>query len=350
MEFKLKWVAFEITPRCNLNCIHCRSASTTELKDSLSSSQVKRVINNISSFCSPVLVLSGGEPLLRKDLYEIISYGTEKGLRVCVAINGTLLNSENCQRLKDSGIKLVSLSLDGPRAEIHDDFRKQKGAFDKILRGIERLKEYRIEFIITSSFTQRNQSDINNTFRLAKKLGAKAWYMFMIVPTGRGKEVLSELITKEDYEDILNWHYELEKNEQDIYLRPTCAPHYYRVFAQRAKREGQNFKRRSLSFSTGGSKGCVAAQSIAFINFKGEVMPCSYFPKSGGNILEKSLKEIWNSHLFRELRDFKSYKGKCGLCEYLYVCGGCRARAYSLTGDYLEEEPYCDYIPSSSRE
>lgn len=347
MKFKLKWVAFEITPRCNLNCIHCRSASTEGFPEILSTSQAKKVIDNIFSFCSPVLVLSGGEPLLRKDLYEIISYGTKKGLRMCLATNGTLLNSENCQKLKDSGINLVSLSLDGSTAEIHDDFRKQKGAFDKILGGIEKLKKHGIEFIITSSFTQRNQSDINNTFRLAKNLGAKAWYMFMIVPTGRGKDVLSELITKEDYEDILNWHYELEKNEHEIYLRPTCAPHYYRVFAQRSQQEGRNFKRRSLSFSTGGGKGCVAAQSIAFINFQGEVMPCSYFPKSGGNILEKSLKEIWNSPLFRKLRDFKSYKGKCGRCEYLNICGGCRARAYSLSGDYLDEEPYCDYIPPS---
>lgn len=348
MKFEPKWIAWEVTPRCNLKCIHCRSSSSSKLKEVFSIEDAFKLIDNIASFCSPVFVLSGGEPLLRKDVFEIASYGTEKGFRVCLATNGTLLNDERCQKIKESGIRLVSLSIDGSRPEIHDDFRNQKGAFKLILRGIGKLKEYGIEFIINSSFTQRNQHDIPAIFHLAKESGAKAWYMFMIVPTGRGKEVFRELISKEDYETLLNWHYELEREEKEVLVRPTCAPHYYRVFAQRSKAENLPLERRSLSFSTGGGKGCVAAQTIAFINYKGEVMPCSYFPKSAGNIRENSFKEIWNSPLFKELRDFKAYKGKCGVCEYLEVCGGCRARAYAVTGDYLDEEPFCDYQPPAS--
>ncbi|MFQ6069646.1 MAG: radical SAM protein [Candidatus Aminicenantales bacterium] len=348
MKFEPKWIAWEATPRCNLRCIHCRSAANPENKEVFSTEDAFNLIDNIASFCSPVFVLSGGEPLLRKDVFEIASYGTEKGFRVCLATNGTLINDERCRRIKDSGICLVSLSLDGSSREIHDNFRNQKGAFDRILLGIEKLKKHNIEFIINSSFTNRNKHDIPATFHLAKKLGAKAWYMFMIVPTGRGKGIFQELVSKEDYETILNWHYELERSEGEILLRPTCAPHYYRIFAQRSKAENLPLERRNLSFSTGGGKGCVAAQTISFIDYRGEVMPCSYFPKSAGNLREKSFREIWNSPLFQELRDFTAYKGKCGGCEYLHVCGGCRARAYAVSGDYLDEEPFCDYQPPIS--
>jgi radical SAM protein with 4Fe4S-binding SPASM domain len=170
--------------------------------------------------------------------------------------------------------------------------------------------------------------------------------MFMIVPTGRGEDIMNELITKEDYEEILDWHYQMEKHEDEMLVRPTCAPHYYRVVLQQSKKEGEKFKKRTLKFSTGGSKGCLAGQLICLIDVDGNVLPCSYFPKPAGNIREQSFKDIWeNSELFKDLRDFKKYKGKCGSCEYVNVCGGCRARAYSIHGDYLEEEPFCSFIP-----
>jgi radical SAM protein with 4Fe4S-binding SPASM domain len=173
----------------------------------------------------------------------------------------------------------------------------------------------------------------------------------MIVPTGRGEGILEELISKEDYERILGWHYDQEKDEKEILMRPTCAPHYYRIVLQRSREERMTWKRRSLQFSTGVSKGCLAGQVIAFIDRYGEVMPCSYFPESAGNVRKKSFREIWeDSPLFQSLRDFGRYKGKCGSCEYLTVCGGCRARAAALhQGDYLTEEPFCTYIPVRMR-
>jgi radical SAM protein with 4Fe4S-binding SPASM domain len=168
----------------------------------------------------------------------------------------------------------------------------------------------------------------------------------MIVPTGRGEEIMSELISKEDYEEILAWHYRQEREEDEILMRPTCAPHYYRIVPQMAKKEGVKFERRSLTFSTGGGKGCIAAQSICLIDCFGEVKPCSYFPMSAGNVKKTPFRQIWfESPLFRQLRDFKSYKGKCGACEFINVCGGCRARAYAVSGDFLEEEPFCNYVP-----
>ncbi len=348
MEFAPKWIAWEITRRCNLRCIHCRSSSELEVKEhpDFSTEEAKRIIDDISDYAKPVVVLSGGEPLLRDDVFEIARRGTEKGLRMCLATNGTLVNDDICIKIKDSGIKIVSLSLDGSTKEVHDNFRSQPGAFDGTINAAKLFRKHSIEFIINSSFTKRNQEEIPRVYRLAKELGATAWYMFMIVPTGRGEEIMNELISKEDYEEILDWHYHMEMEEKDMLVRPTCAPHYYRIVLQKSKEEGRRYQRRSLKFSTGGSKGCIAGQLICLIDVDGNVLPCSYFPVYAGNIREKPFREIWeNSGLFRELRNFKSYRGKCGSCEFLSVCGGCRARAYAIKGDYLEEEPFCSYIP-----
>jgi heme b synthase len=348
MEFKPKWIAWEITRRCNLRCVHCRSSSEMEIKGhpDMSTETAFAVLDNIASYAQPVVVLSGGEPLIRSDVFEIARYGTGKGLRMCLATNGTLVTDELCGKIKDSGIRIVSLSLDGSTAEVHDDFRNERGAFSGTVNAARLFKKHGVEFIINSSFTKRNQEEIPKVYRLARELGATAWYMFMIVPTGRGEEIMNELISKEDYEDILEWHYQMEKDENDMLVRPTCAPHYYRVVLQKAKEEKVQFQRRTLKFSTGGSKGCIAGQLICLINVDGDVLPCSYFPKSAGNVMEQSFKDIWeNSELFKELRDFKKYKGRCGSCEYVNVCGGCRARAYSVHGDYLAEEPFCNYVP-----
>ncbi len=348
MEFAPKWIAWEITRRCNLRCVHCRSSSEMEVKGhpDFTKDEAFRVIDDIAGYAKPVVVLSGGEPLVRKDVFDIARHGTDRGLRMCLATNGTLVNQEVCEDIKSSGIRIVSLSLDGSDEAVYDDFRSQKGAFAGTMNAARLFRENGIEFIINSSFTKRNQEEIPKVYRLAKKLGATAWYMFMIVPTGRGEEIMNELISKEDYEEILDWHYDMEKEEDTMLVRPTCAPHYYRVVLQQSKKKGEKFNRRSLKFSTGGGKGCIAGQLICLIDVDGNVLPCSYFPKPAGNIREKSFREIWeNSELFRELRDFRKYKGKCGSCEYINVCGGCRARAYSIHGDYLEEEPFCGYVP-----
>ncbi len=348
MEFTPKWIAWEITRRCNLRCVHCRSASEMEMQGhpDFSIEEAYRLIDDIVSYAQPVVVLSGGEPLVRKDVFEIARYGTGKGLRMCLATNGTLVTDDICLKIKESGIRIVSLSLDGADAAVHDDFRSQKGAFAGTINAAQLFKKHGIEFIINSSFTKRNQEQIPQVYRLARELGATAWYMFMIVPTGRGEEIMNELISKEDYDKILDWHYDMEKDEDLLLVRPTCAPHYYRVQLQRAKEEGEKVKRRTLKFSTGGSKGCLAGQLICLIDVDGNVLPCSYFNLPAGNVREKSFKEIWEgSDLFKDLRDFKKYKGRCGSCEFVNVCGGCRARAYSVYGDYLEEEPFCSYHP-----
>jgi heme b synthase len=348
MEFELKWLAWEITRRCNLKCVHCRSSSELDVKGhpDFSTEEGFRVLDDIASFSSPVVVLSGGEPLLREDVFELASYGTEKGLRMCLATNGTLVTQEICDKIKKADIKMVSLSLDGSTAEVHDDFRSVKGAFDGTINAAKLFKKNGIQFLINSSFTKRNQDEIPKIYKLAKKLGATAWYMFMIVPTGRGEDIMEELISMEDYEELLKWHYEMEKLEDDMLVRPTCAPSYYRVVLEQKKEKGDDFKRRTLKFSTGGSKGCLAGQLISLLDVDGNILPCSYFPKSAGNVRETSFKDIWdNSELFQDMRNWKAYKGRCGSCEYVSVCGGCRARAYAVHGDYMAEEPFCSHNP-----
>jgi MoaA/NifB/PqqE/SkfB family radical SAM enzyme len=198
MEFDVKWIAWEITRRCNLNCVHCRSSSELEIvgHPDFSLEEAKRVLDDISSYASPVVVLSGGEPLLREDVFDIAAYGTEKGLRMCLATNGTLVTDEICEKIKKAGIRMVSLSLDGSTAAVHDDFRNQKGAFDGTIKAAGLFRKHGIEFLINSSFTKRNQDEVPKIYKLAKELGATAWYMFMIVPTGRGQDILEELITE----------------------------------------------------------------------------------------------------------------------------------------------------------
>ncbi len=348
MKFELKWLAWEVTRRCNLSCVHCRSSSKLMLNQhpDCSTAQAYRIIDDIVAFSKPVLVLTGGEPLLRNDIFDIVNNATEKGLRVCLATNGTFINSEMAEQIKSSGIKMVSLSLDGSTAEIHDNFRGQPGAFEATLNAAHYFNEHGIKFIINSSFTKRNQHDIAACFQRAKQIGAHAWYLFMVIPTGRGKELLEELIAPEDYQEILDWHYAMEKHQDEILMRPTCAPHYYRIRFEHNKKNKTCSKRRALTFSPGDSKGCLAGQTIALLDVDGNVLPCSYLPISAGNIHQQSFKKIWeNSELFNSFRDFSSYQGRCGSCEFIKVCGGCRARAHMINGHYLEEEPFCDYIP-----
>jgi radical SAM protein with 4Fe4S-binding SPASM domain len=242
---------------------------------------------------------------------------------------------------------MVSLSLDGSTPEIHDDFRQQPGAFAGVMQAAAYFREFQIPFLINSSFTKRNQEDIEHVYRLAKELGAKAWYLFMIVPTGRAEEAVDELISREDYEKILHWHYDQEQAETELLMRPTCAPHYFRIVRERSRLAGKKWKQRSLAFATGVSKGCLAGQHIAFIDRFGDVRPCSYFSEAAGNLREQPFRQIWeHAPLLSSLRDDGEYGGKCGVCEYLHVCGGCRARAAALNqGDYLAEEPFCTYVP-----
>ncbi|MFH1102557.1 MAG: heme b synthase [Pseudomonadota bacterium] len=340
-------VAWEITRNCNLDCVHCRAAATRgPYNGELSTDAAFQLIDRIASLGNPIVILTGGEPLLRKDIFEVAAYGTRKGLRMVMAPNGTLITEELALKMADSGIKRISISLDGATKERHDRFRRVTGAFDGALKGIRFAASAGIEFQINTTITKTNLDEIPKIQDLAVELGAVAHHIFLLVPTGRGKYIVDQEISATEYEKTLNWFYD-QGRKTALQLKATCAPHYYRILRQRAKEE-----EKSVNFQTHGldavTRGCLGGVGFCFISHRGVVQPCGFLDLYCGNVTETPFDEIWeHSDIFLSLRDFSRLKGKCGKCEYRTVCGGCRARAYESTGDYLEEEPLCTYQPRS---
>ncbi len=338
-------IAWELTNACNLACIHCRaSAIKVPPPGELSTVEAKHFVDELLEY-KPIIILTGGEPLLRSDVYDIARYASGRGLRVVLATNGTLLTPDIAAKLNEVGIQRVSISIDGATKDTHDVFRGEPGAFEGALRGIDILKKEGISFQINTTITKRNLTEIPKIYDLALELGASALHIFLLVPTGRGEEIESEEIPPEEYERVLNWFYDKSKDSR-IQLKATCAPHYFRIMRQRAKADGIRITRETHGLEAM-TKGCLGGSGFCFVSSTGDVYPCGYLPALAGNIKEKPFKMIWEkSKVFNDLRDPGKLKGKCGICEYKMVCSGCRARAYAATGDYLEEEPFCMYVPS----
>jgi heme b synthase len=341
-------VAWETTRRCNLACVHCRASAVNEPDEhELNTRTAFQLLDQIAEVAKPIVILTGGEPLLRPDIFEIAAHGSRQGLRMVMAPNGTLVRAENAARMRDSGIKRVSISLDGADAQSHDRFRGVEGAFQGALQGIEHLKTAGVAFQINTTITKTNLDQIPPILRLAEKLGAVAHHIFLLVPTGRGKYIVDQAIDASAYEETLNWFYD-QRGRTSLQLKATCAPHYYRILRQRAKKDGEK-----ITFATHGldavTRGCLAGTGFCFISHRGIVQPCGFLDLNCGDLTRQTFTEVWhNSSNFQRLRDMDQLKGKCGICEYRRVCGGCRARAYEATGDYLSEEPLCQYEPAKA--
>jgi len=342
---KPRMIAWEVTRSCNLNCAHCRAASSLgPYPGELSTEKCLKLIDEIAAVSTPVIILTGGEPLLRPDIFEIAAYGTHKGLRMVLATNGTLVTPAVARKMIQSGVKRVSISLDGKNAQSHDAFRQEKGAFDKAMAGIEILKAAGMEFQINTTITSANLDQVKDILELAKNLGAAAHHIFLLVPTGRGKELAGQAITAADYEETLMWFHR-ESLDCEIQLKATCAPHYFRIMHQNKSKSEKPAKKAGSPFHES-TRGCLGGITFCFISHVGQVQPCGYLELDCGNVQKQGFAEIWEkSDVFRNLRDYSKYQGKCGRCEFIKVCGGCRARAYEATGDYLAEEPLCLYQP-----
>ncbi len=338
-------IAWEVTRSCNLACKHCRAEAHTEpYPGELSTEEAKALIDTFPEVGNPIIIFTGGEPLMRHDLFELIPYAKSKGLRCVLAPNGTLINEDNVLQIKEAGIERCSISIDAPTAEQHDEFRGVAGAFAASMNGIRLLKEIGLEFQINTTVTRQNLPFFKDIFRLCQELGAAAWHIFLLVPTGRATELGAEIISDAEYEEVLNWFYDFQKTS-DMQLKATCAPHYHRILRQRAKEEGipVNFENFGLDAV---SRGCLGGVGFCFISHRGQVQPCGYLELDCGNIKQTPFPEIWRtSEQFLNLRNPKVYQGKCGICEYERVCGGCRARAHTMNGSYLAEEPLCSYTP-----
>ncbi|MGB5158174.1 heme b synthase [Desulfobacterium sp. N47] len=344
----LRLVAWEITRNCNLACIHCRaSALNTSYTGELDTKASFKLVDQIAVAGNPIVILTGGEPLLRPDIFDIAAYGTKKGLRMVMAPNGTLITGPIAKKMVDSGIKRISISLDGPSKEIHDSFRGVPGAFEAAMRGIGFAKDAGLEFQINTTITALNLKYIPQIQKLAEDLGAVAHHIFLLVPTGRGKYILKHEISADEYEKTLNWFYD-QRNKTSLQLKATCAPHYYRILRQRSKQEGKsvNFESFGLDAVT---RGCLGGTGFCFISHMGIVQPCGFLNVNCGDVTKNPFDTIWNSsEVFLSLRNFDKLKGKCGICEFKRVCGGCRARAYEATGDFMAQEPLCSYEPKKS--
>jgi heme b synthase len=311
----------------------------------LDTQQCLALLDEIAAFSSPIIILTGGEPLLREDIFEIADYGNRKGLRMVLATNGTLLTEEMVKKMLLSGIRRVSVSIDGRNRESHDAFRGVPGAFDEAMRGIDILKKGGMEFQINTTITQKNLNQIEAILELAITLGAAAHHIFLLVPTGRGKDLGDQSISAEAYEKTLEWFHQ-QSGLSPIQLKATCAPHYFRIVHQQGKLHPQPESSGTPPPLHAMTRGCLGGSSFCFISHTGQVQPCGYLEIDCGQIKEKPFAEIWNhSPVFEDLRDLNLYEGKCGACPFIRVCGGCRARAFELTGNYLAEEPLCVYKP-----
>jgi radical SAM protein with 4Fe4S-binding SPASM domain len=357
----LRMLFWETTVRCNLACAHCRrlESNDAEVAD-LSTSQAGVLIAQLAELGRrqpqmPVLVFSGGEPLCRADLFELVGRARQQGIMAALATNGTLIDSDKAAQIRAGGIARVSVSLDGATAEVHDRMRQIPGAFDRALEGLRHLREAGVPFQINVTLTQGNAGQLEEIYELARSLGAVAVHLFMLVPVGCGQVLAqTDMLTPAQYEQIMRDICVLEGRGQ-IQIKVTCGPHYERV-----KREQGLHNTRPATGHPGGatpgaarpggpSRGCLAGLGVLFVSHRGDVYPCGYLPVDCGNILAKRLVEIWdgNEDLAR-LRDAAVLEGKCGRCEYRYVCGGCRARAFGMTGNYLAEEPFCAYVPRAA--
>jgi len=351
---KLQLVAWEITRNCNLFCAHCRaSAGGDYYKDELSVEECYGVIDQILEVGRPIIILTGGEPLVRQDVFSIARYAVNKGLRVVMGTNGTLVTEEVAAKLKGIPISRLGISLDFPVAELQDNFRGQAGAFAAVMAGIANARKAGIEVQINSTITKLNVNYLDELLALALKVGAVAFHPFMLVPTGRGKGLETVELPPDQYEATLNWIYDKQAELGDrMFFKPTDVPHYMRVVRQRQKQERRDTAVPAADHDPANTitRGCLAGIGFAFISYQGKVKGCGYLDVEAGDLRKQSFSEIWaDSPLFSQLRDLSNIKGKCGVCEYKGICGGCRARAYEATGDYLEAEPYCIYEPARTR-
>jgi AdoMet-dependent heme synthase len=398
---KPRLIFWELTKGCNLRCIHCR-ATATELSapSDLSTETARDIIDQIVTVSNPILVLSGGEPLYRSDIFQLARYGTDKGLRVALATNGTLVTKHVARMIIDSGVQRVAISLDGADAMTHDTFRGIPGAFDAAIAGFRNLKNLGMSVQINTTIARHNAHQLPQVLDLARSLGADALHTFLLVPVGCGVDIAEEqMVPPDEYERMLNWFYD-RSLEGGIEMKATCAPHYFRVVRQRRAAEhrseaaaaaahtvppaveavqhasgmrpsigptemampgstGMELKPHGIGQPVGHpgghpsdmnamTKGCLAGTAVCFISHQGEVYPCGYLPALAGDLRKQAFADIWeNSVVFNELRDTKNLQGKCGCCEFKNVCMGCRARAYAATGNYLDEEPFCVHQPKS---
>lgn len=324
----MKIMSWNTTNDCNLFCAHCYRESGKKAEGELNTQEGKKLIDEIAKAGFHIMIFSGGEPLSRPDIFELIDHARNQGLRPVLGSNGTLITVEVAQQLKDAGLMAAGISLDSLDSAKHDELRGQQGAWQAAVQGMENCKAVGLPFQIHTTVMDWNEAEITDIMDFSVKIGARAHHIFFLVPTGRGEDIKDQALNREAYEDVLDRIMRKAK-EVPIEVKPTCAPQFIRVAAQVGHE--QRFR-----------KGCLAGITYCIISPKGDVQPCAYLKMEIGNVREKPFDEIWSENeIFQQLRTME-YSGQCGQCAYGKTCGGCRARAaYYHQGDIMSADPLC---------
>ncbi len=354
-------VIWEVTRACDLACKHCRAEAVTHRNPlELSTEQGKRLMDRVRGFGNPLFVLTGGDPLKRPDVVELVAYGASIGLRMAMTPSGTPLMTEPVLRdLKAAGLSRLAVSLDGSTPAIHDAFRGVDGSWAWTIRMLETAREIGLTTQVNTTVSRYNYEDFDALIALMERLGISLWSVFFLVPTGRAQP--SDVASADEFESVFHRMYDLSKTAP-FDIKSTAAPQYRRVILQRQVAERRTGERTdapapltagigfSLADGVGRAKGVNDGDGFVFISHVGAIYPSGFLPLAAGNVRRDDIVDVYrNSPLFRSLRDRSLLKGKCGVCEYRDVCGGSRARAYAATGDYLESEPFCAHVPAKYR-
>jgi AdoMet-dependent heme synthase len=338
-------VIWEVTQACDLACVHCRASAQSERHTGeLTTGQGYRLLDQIRSFGEPLMVFTGGDPLKRPDLYELLKYSVKIGLRTNVTPSATpLLTEEAIDRFKDAGVTRMAISVDGHDAASHDDFRGVPGTFDRAMLALRHARDIGLDTQFQTTVTRRNMAHLPEIAEIVKEVRSKMWSLFFLIVTGRA--AAGDDLMAPEYEQVFEFMYELSKTAP-FGIKTTEAMHYRRYIAQRMKAEHGRVESESAKGMAFRTAGVSDGKGFVFVSHTGEIFPSGFLPVSGGNVLVNPLTDVYrNSGLFKSLRDTTLREGKCGVCEYQKICGGSRSRAYALTGDYLAEDPRCVYQP-----
>jgi radical SAM protein with 4Fe4S-binding SPASM domain len=330
---KPRIIAFEVTRRCRYSCRHCRANASATIEEELTTSECKKIIKAIAKYSKVILIFTGGEPMERSDIYELIRYARKINLKPILATCGYLIDEKSITKLKKAGVTALSFSIDGAGAETHDKFRDAEGAFDSAIKAAKIASKAHVRFQINTTISKINVDEVIGISELAKELGAYCFNPFILVPTGRGKKIEDAVLGPIEYEVLLNELLRI-KLKAEIKVRVTCGPQFARVCRQA---EAKGLMKEVA--------GCMGGKGFAFISYRGDVQICGFLDIPAGNLIENNFnfKKIWEeSELLKEIRSASNYTGKCRICEYVGLCGGCRARAYAASGDYLGEDPVCN--------
>jgi len=348
-------IAWEVTRACAYACVHCRADAIPQRDpDELTTKEAFNLIDQMTEFGSPILIFTGGDPMMRPDLFEIITYATEKGLRCSLTPTATALPTlDRLKQAKEAGIRRIALSLDAPGPKVHDEFRRVEGSWQRTMDILHRAQETGLSVQVNTTVTKFNVDLLPEMVPFIKEVGAVQWSVFFLVPTGRAQA--NYMISAERHEEVFNWLYDLSK-DAPFDIKATAAPMYRRVAIERkraevGKDEEVTFQGAGFQYDDGLNrprKGVNDGNGFLFISHIGEIQPSGFLPLTAGYVRKDDVVEVYRNHpIFTDLRDPSKLKGRCGICEYRDVCGGQRGRAYGLTGDYLETDPACVYTPAA---